>query len=244
MNLPEKRHAIRPLLDERAAKDAIDAYYAFHHPDRKTQLITYPADVRPAEGYICLSRTGLDLFRPLMTCRLPAAHEQVSDLIYQSLPPGAGLFISAPEAYRDILLAFFDVQQEQHLLLYQLDPGNFQPEINVLVFEEMTPDALPRYIIRATNAEFPAEAAAWAGLNWQSPYFAEIAVGTRPQYRQRGWGRSVVAALSQHVLRERRAPLYLVAEENHPSISLAISLGFHYTGARRLLLEATLRPPA
>ncbi len=244
MNLPEKRNSIRPLLDERAAKDAIDAYYAFHHPDRKTQLITYPADISPAEGYICLSRTGLDLFRPLMTCRLPGVHERAAELIYQSLPPGAGLFISAPEAYRDLLLAFFDVEREQRLLLYQLNPGDFKPEINVLVMEEMTPDALPRYIIRATNSEFPAEAAAWAGLNWQSPYFAEIAVGTRPQYRQRGWGRSVVAALSQHVMRERRTPLYLVAEENHPSISLAIGLGYHYTGAGRLLWEATLRPPA
>ena len=62
---------IRPLLDEIKPADALASYYAFYHPDQKTSLILYPPAATVAQGYIALSRTGMDLFRPLLTMRLP-----------------------------------------------------------------------------------------------------------------------------------------------------------------------------
>ena len=48
------------------------AYYALHHPDDKTTLVVPPtAEGQRANGYVALSRTGIDLFRPLVTMRLP-----------------------------------------------------------------------------------------------------------------------------------------------------------------------------
>ena len=71
MKLPDKRRAIRSLLDERNPADAQAIYYAYNHPDEKTQLITYPPEASVAKGYVCIARTGIDLFRPLLTMRLP-----------------------------------------------------------------------------------------------------------------------------------------------------------------------------
>jgi hypothetical protein len=61
--LAEKRRAIRPLLDEKEPADAAAVYYAFHHPGANTRLLTYPEQAARASGYVCFSRTGMDLFR-------------------------------------------------------------------------------------------------------------------------------------------------------------------------------------
>lgn len=242
MNLSEQRRAIRPLLKERDPADAMDAYYAYHHPDNRTRLVLHPPESTRASGYVAISRTGIDLFRPLLTMRLPADQEEAVALIYRALPAGAGVFISSPADYGPLLYALFEVQVAQNLHLYRLDPADYEPEINVLVTRATTFDGLPRFQIRATHPGAGDELAASASLNWQSPGFAEIAVGTQPQYRQRGWGKSVVSALSGYVLESGRIPLYVVAEDNEASISLARRVGFRDTGVRRLLLEATLRP--
>ena len=238
MNLPALRQTIRPLLNEYNPADAHAAYYAFHHPDNRTQLITYPAGVTPATGYICLSRTGIDLFRPLATLRLPPNDPAgASDLLYTALMPGRSLFLHTFQEYYPLLTAFFDFQTVQTLTLYRLDNQQFEPIINVLVSRSDSPDNLPRFIIRDNNGQIGAS----AGVNWLSPHFAEISVHTQPQHRQRGWGRSVVSALVHHLLDSGRIPLYTANEQNEPSRNLAESLGFTDTGHRQLFLEAALR---
>ena len=238
MNLPALRQTIRPLLSEHNPADAQAAYYAFHHPDNRTQLISYPAGTTPATGYICLSRTGIDLFRPLATLRLPP-HDPAgaSDLLYTALMPGRSLFIHTPQEYYPVINAFFDIQTIQTLALYRLDNQRFEPIINILVNRSDSPDNLPRFIIRDNNDQIGAS----AGVNWLSPRFAEISVHTHPQHRQRGWGRSVVSALVHYLLDSGRIPLYTANEQNEPSIHLAQSLGFTDTGHRQLFLEATFR---
>ncbi len=81
-----------------------------------------------------------------------------------------------------------------------------------------------------------------AGLNWQTPHFAEISVNTDPHYRRRGWGRSVVAAMVQHLVSSGRAPLYVVSEQNTVSERLAQSVGFEDTGIREVLIQGDLKP--
>lgn len=241
-DLAAKRRAIRSLLDESDPADATAAYYAFHHADYRTRLFVYPADVANVRGYVAVSRTGIDLFRPLVTLRLPQDDpEGAADLIYVALSPETPAFVHAPAAYGPLLHAFFHVQSERNLRIYRLDRRRFEPEINVLVTRSNTPDGLPRFIVRPTHPESEGEIGASATVNWQSPNFAEVAVYTNPSYRQRGWGRSVVSALVQHLLESGRMPLYEVAQNNRPSIQLARSVGFINSGAEKILLEGTLR---
>lgn len=206
-------------------------------------LVAAPEE-RPA-GYVALSRTGIDLFRPLVTMRLPTDHaadatEAAADLIRQALGPGQPVILSIPACYLPLIQALFDIQSEERLRLYALDPARFEPIINVLVARTIGPGNLPRYAIRSSQSG-EEEIVASASLNWQSPAFAEIAVNTRPQHRRQGWGRSVVAALSQELLDSGRTPLYVVAEDNAASIQLAESVGFVDTGAREIMLQATLK---
>lgn len=241
-DLATKRRAIRPLLDERDPADAAAAYYAFYHADNRTRLFVYPSAAARARGYAAVSRTGIDLFRPLVTLRLPEDDlEGAADLMYEALSPQTAAFIHAPLDYSPLLHAFFEVQSERSLYLYRLDRRRFEPEINVLVTRSDTPDGLPRFVVRPTHPDSEGEIGASATVNWQSPHFAEVAVYTNPTYRKRGWGRSVVSSLVQHLLESGRTPLYEVTQENRPSIQLARTVGFMNTGAEKVLLEGTLR---
>ena len=240
--LAAKRAAIRPLLDQSEPADALAVYYAFYHPESRTQLSTFPPGARRADGYLASSRTGIDLFRPLITRRFPTGSlDDAPELLYQALAPGTSVFIHAPTGYRNVLGAFFEIHTQQDLYLFRLDQRRFEPEVNVLVTRSSTPDGLPRFTLRPRGAGYEGEIGASATVNWMSPHFADIAAYTNPQYRQRGWGRNVVVALAQYLLQSGRTPLYEVEHQNEASQRLARSVGFVNTGADKVLLEATLR---
>lgn len=248
--LAAQRRAIRRLLRERDPADAMAAYYAFHHPDDRTVLVLTPEGVEAnpighADGYVALSRTGIDLFRPLVTMRLPTDREpdsaqKAADLLSRALAPGQPVILNVPARYRPLITALFDVETEEALRLLILPAERYEPSINVLVRLDNGPGGLPRYTVPSAQ-EGPEEIVASASLNWQSPDFAEIAVNTRPMSRRQGWGRVVVQALSGHILDSGRSPLYVVAEENEASAALAESVGFVDTGVRKVLLQATLK---
>lgn len=249
MTLSEKRRAIRHLLDERKPADATAVYYAIYHPDEKTQLITKPEGAQRAQGYLCLARTGIDLFRPLVTLRLPYAKDGRdvdpafgASLVTEAIPEGMGVILNAPENYRPLINALFTIQQEQLLRVFVLDRGRFEPIINVLVTQSQSHNGSPRFVIRQSrtnNRSNQGEIVASAGLNWQSAHFAEIYVHTKSSYRRLGYGRSVVASIIQHVLESGRTPLYVANSENDPSIQLAESVGFIDSGIREILIEGT-----
>ncbi|MBP8001808.1 MAG: GNAT family N-acetyltransferase [Chloroflexi bacterium] len=239
MNLSDIRYHLHILLDERQPADAIESYYAFHHPDNRTTLLTLGPEQGPMQGYIAFSQTGFDLFRPMVTWRLPIQDvEQSATYIYQAMPPGASVILVTPTTYLPLIQALFTIEKEEHLHLLGLDRGRYEPVINVLVTQAESGNEWPRYVIRAANNTIAASAL----LNWESRYFAEIGVHTQANYRGRGWGRSVVAALCQYVLERGRVPLYAVNPTNAPSLSLAERVGFADTGARVAIVEATLRP--
>jgi L-amino acid N-acyltransferase YncA len=243
MNLDEKRQAIRHLLNENSPADALATYYAFYHPDNRTTLIVEPENGRRADGYIALSGTGIDLFRPLMTFRFPENNpDAAAALVYQAMAPGTAVILSSPIANEPLIRAFFTIEKEETLRVYMLDPAHFEPVINVLVTASSSANDLPRYVILLPHDnEGGGGIVAAAGLNWKSPHFAEIAVNTKPQYRRRGWGRSVVSALAQQLLAEGCRPIYVVAESNTASFQLAEQLGFVDTGVREIMVEGVLR---
>jgi ribosomal protein S18 acetylase RimI-like enzyme len=242
--LANERRAIRLLLDEREPADAMAVNYAYHHPESRTQIVTYPTDAGPgkATGYLALSRTGIDLFRPFVTLRLP--HEDLDagvSLVHAALQPGAAVILGAPAHYTPLLQALFEVQSEEQLRLLVLDRSRFEPIINVLVTRAESHNELPRFVVRRTVGNV-AEVVASAMLNWRSPHFAEIAADTDPRYRRRGWGRSVVAAMVQSLIGHGRTPLYLAAENNEASIQLAQSVGFVDRGVRKIMIQGILKP--
>jgi RimJ/RimL family protein N-acetyltransferase len=241
MDLKDKRRAVRPLLDQIKPADALETYYTFYHSDERTSLVVYPPGAQEAEGYIALSRTGMDLFRPLVTMRLPLNdHQASSELVQSALPEGAPSIIYAPDNHAPLLSAFIDIQVEERVRVLVLDHVRFEPVINVLVTQEQSPNGLPRFVIRSRQDDD--RVAASASINWQTPTFAEISVFTEADHRRQGWGHSVVAALCQHILEDGRTPLYTVGENNRPSLQLAESSGFIDQGIRRMLSQGARRP--
>ena len=237
-SLSNKRHSIRSLLNEHDPADAPAIYYAFYHSDAKTHLVTYPSGVNRASGYLAISRTGMDLFSPLVSMRLPDHDMEAGrELITKALPEGATVILYVPAKYEPLLHVLFDIQANEKYRLLVLDHKRFEPIINVLVTQATSPDGLPRFVIRSPQDQSQVVAA--AGLNWQTPNFCEISVTTSPGQRRQGWGRSVVAAMIQHQLQNDRTPVYVVGEQNKASLRLADSVGFSDSGERFIFAHAT-----
>ena len=251
MTLVEQRRAISHLLDPTSPADASASYYALHLEANKTQLFTYPPAASRAGGYMCLSRTGLDLFRPLLTMRFPESGDTsgfdlaaAGEMITTTIPEGSDVIIKAPTPYAPLLSAFFENEVEQRLKLLVLDRGRFQPVINVFVTRSEAHDGLPRFVIRQNSqgqTGLGGDVAASAGINWQTPTFAEVYVHTATQHRRKGFGQSVLAACVQHVLDSGRRPLYVVESDNSSSIQLAENTGFVNLGPDLLWLEGRRR---
>jgi GNAT superfamily N-acetyltransferase len=244
--LSNNRSTIRHLLNIREAGDGLASYYAFNHPDNRTQIITYPENTARATGFITLSRTGFDLFRPLVTMRLPQQGTNLDldasvTLLKMALPAGQPVIIHTKSTYLPLLRAIFDITSEKNLNLYQLAKNRFEPVVNVFVTQSTGANGLPRFQIRNPPGDPNGEILASAGINWQSPHFADISVNTNPRFRRKGYGRSVVAALVQHLLNQGRHPLYVAQGENTPSIELAQSIHFTDTLTRMVLLEGALK---
>lgn len=228
------RASLRPLLDERSPADALACYYAFHHPDDRTELFVHGADMGAgrADGFLVRARTGLDLFRPLVTFRA-LTEEAARTLFREGLPPGRPVYLTVPDALAGWTSKYLAVTDAELHRIYRLDPRRHQPEINVLVLTSSGADGSPRCEIRSGD-----NVGAAAGVNWQSPGFAEVYVYTDPAARGRGWGRSVVSAVVGMVLKSGRVPLYVVAESNDASIRLAEAVGFEDTGLREYVGQA------
>lgn len=242
MSLEEQRRSIRPLLNERNPSDALASYYAFYHSDARTRLVVHKGEADHITGYLAISRTGMDLFKPLVTLRLPPGDMNGGvELISDALPEGSGSILYAPSSYGPLLGALFDIEADKLVRLLVLDQSRFEPIINVLVTQATSPDGLPRFVIRSQKD--PGQVVASAGLNWQTRYFAEISVHTSPGERRQGWGRSVVSAMVHHQLQNGRTPLYVTGEGNEASQQLAESVGFVDRGARMIFTHATRKNP-
>ena len=242
ISLAQLRQSIRPLLNERVPADALASYYAFYHSDTRTHLVLHQGEAAQTTGYLAISRTGMDLFRPLVTLRLPPGDLSGGlDLITKALPEGSDVILYAPAKYEPLLKALFDFESDEQVRLLVLDQNRFEPVINVLVTQATSPDGLPRFVIRSQTD--PGQVVAAAGLNWQTRYFAEISVLTSPGERRQGWGRSVVAAMIHHLLQNGRTPLYVSGERNQASLQLAESIGFLDSGERMIFAPATRKNP-
>lgn len=224
---------LQPLLNDRSPADALAAYYAFYHAPERTELFAHhPAEGARADGFLVRARTGLDLFRPLVTFRADSA-ATAQALFQDGLPPRRPVYLVAPESLGDWAAKYLTLTDMELHRIYRFDPDRYKPEINVLLVSSQGPDGMPRFEIRSAGNT----AGAVAGVNWQSDRFAEVYVHTEPAVRGRGWGKTVVSALARQLLQTGRAPLYVVAQANEYSIRLAEAVGFIDTGYRELVAQ-------
>jgi RimJ/RimL family protein N-acetyltransferase len=233
-SIDQLRSVIRPLLDERSTADALAAYYALYHPADRTELFVHPNDpgFGRSAGFLVRARTGMDLFRPLVTGRLHN-DETAHALFERGLLPGRPVYLTLPEEDARWANKYLHVTDVELHRIYRYQPESYQSEINVLVVTSTGADGLPHCEIRAGD-----RSGAVAGINWQSPRYAEVYVYTDPAMRGRGWGKAVVRALVGLILKSGRLPLYVVAQSNEYSIRLAEAVGFQDSGHREFVGQA------
>lgn len=233
---PEERASLRMLLDPRRAGDAMASYYALSHPAAKTRLWGHRSSAGRLDGFLLRAQTGLDLFRPLTTLRAPDAGA-TAELLRAAFPAPQAAMFTFPEPLGLWVLPLLALETMMRLQILRLNPARLEPLINILVRQTASPGGLPRYEIRNENRLLAA-----AGVNWQSADWAEIFVQTDPEVRERGYGRSVCAALCRHLLEEKKGILYAVEEKNASSLRLAAGIGFEDAGEREILCTGTVQP--
>ncbi len=231
MLIHEARQIIsRYLLDDSSIVDAPTAYYALYHDARRSEVRVRLRPSGRADGFVGRFQTGHDLFRPLVTMRCRTA-DTAADLLAELLTPGRPYLFFASGNQLAYLGGSFALETQRVMHIYYLESKRFRPQINVMVVEKPTPGGLPRFEIHADGL------AAVAGINWQSPGFAEVYVHTEPAARRRGWGQAVVTACTEYILRRGRLPLYLVEMDNEESLALAEAVGYVDSGAQQVYAE-------
>ena len=230
VNRDEPRQRIRLLLDLSAPRDGMAAYYAFYHDEVRTRLFVEEVKGKP-EGFMAVCQTGRDLFRLLAVLRARSP-DAAASLLQRGLDPQRPYYLVTTLELRAPVEEALETERVETHRIYRLDLRRYHPQINVLVTPTLAVDGSPRFVIRSRGG-----VAAAAGLNWHSPHFAEVYVWTAPEARGRGWGRAVVESCVAWVVRSGAQPLYVVAEDNEPSIRLAEAVGFVDTGARELAVE-------
>lgn len=225
-----RAHA-RALLDEASPADALAAYYAWYADAASTELYVHLTD-GTAQGFLVRARTGMDLFRPLVTLR---AHDEATfvALCREGLPARRPVYLTVPEALAGWANKHLTLTEADLFQVRIMPRGQHQPEVNVLVTTSRDPQGRPRCEIRSGDT-----LGAVAGVNWLGPQFAEVYVQVHPQAQGRGWGRSVVSALCGQLLAQNKTPLYVVSPHNTHSLRLAEAVGLVDTGAREYIGQA------
>jgi RimJ/RimL family protein N-acetyltransferase len=234
-NLIEQRRSIRHLLSPADPADALASYYALWHDPRRTQLAIHRDSQASVDGYVAVSQTGADLFRPLVTLRAKD-EDAVPEMLSAALAANRPYRLIAPVTLASAVREALEISKASVDSVHRLDPSHFQPVINVLVQSVTGADGSARYQIESRG-----QLAAMAGTNWRSPSFAEVFVYVHPSGRSRGWGKSVVSACTSALLEERLRPLYVVQQDNPASVRIAESLGYVDTAVGQFAAEGWLR---
>jgi len=233
----EQRDGLQMLLDVRSASDALASYYGLVHDCDRVQLYGYYPNSDHLSAFLAVAQTGLDLFRPLV---IPFAgvRDGLRALVEAALQPQRRYLVYLPVEQQEYLIGAANLSVLQVSNLLRLDARGFEAVINVLIQRRQTPDGSPRYEIRSKDG-FAA-----AGVNWRTPFSAEIyAEGDAIGYR-RGFTKSVLGAMISQLLEEKLSVFLRVPDDDYRSFEDAFDLGFKPTGVRQVFAELMLQGEA
>lgn len=230
-----ERPRLAKLLNLRSAADAMAAYYSLNHPLDRTKIFAYYPSNDSPRGFLVVAMTGLDLFRPLV---VPFAAQQAAmvALLQEGLASGRPVLMHFPFHQQSWVETVVELSNVRVADVFRIDPGLFEPIVNVLVVEKRMPGGWPRYEIQARQG-----VAAAAGFNWKGGNFAEVYLEAAPPARMRGLSKSVLSAACQALLDERRIALLRIEEHERDLQEQALELGFRLTSVRLVSAQALLR---
>lgn len=227
----EHRHILSRLVDLHSVADAMPAYYALEHPCERTELYGYYPSPDTPSGFLAVAQTGLDLFRPI-AIPFVANEEAMRSLLAQGLKSNRAYLVYLPVDQQDFIRKEIPYQPLQVSNLLRLDPRAFTPIMNIMIIKTEAASGLPRFEIQSSVQGYAA-----AGINWMSSTAAEMYVEADDAGRRRGFTKSVLAALIEHLMAQKRTVLFRVADDDYDAFEDAFDLGFKPTGVRTLLAE-------
>lgn len=230
----EERRQLQRLINPQATNDAIAAYYAINHPYAQVSIYAAFANSEIPTGFMCLARTGMDLFRPLL---VPFVGSQAtfSDLLNHIIKIDFPFLFHLPAHQLD-WMSGLQAEVLRSTQTYRLESGMFRPVLNVLVVENESPGGLPRFEILRDGRVMAA-----AGINWQGEHYADIYLDVPASGGTLAHKISVVSAVCKYLLSVRRFPLFRLEPEETILKHALQELGFSETGDRSLLGQA-IRP--
>ena len=227
----EHRQILSRLVDLHSVADAMPAYYALEHPCERTELFGYYPSPDTPSGFLAIAQTGFDLFRPIAV-PFVANEEAMRNLLAQGLLSNRSYLVYLPVDQQEFIRNKIPYQPLQISNLLRLDPRAFTPIMNVMIMKTEAASGSPRFEIRSTVQGYAA-----AGINWMSSTAAEMYVEADDAGRRRGFTKSVLAALIEHLLVQKKTVLFRVADDDYDAFEDAFDLGFKPTGVRTLLAE-------
>jgi hypothetical protein len=227
----EQRQQLGRLVDPRSVADSMPAYYALEHPCERTELYGYFPSPNTLSGFLTIAQTGLDLFRPVVVPFVANA-EALRRLFTTALKPSRLYLLYIPVDQQEFIKNEFPHRPLQVTNLLRLDPRAFNPILNVMIVKTEAASGLPRFEIRSSVQGFAA-----AGINWMSSTAAEMYIEADEPGRRRGFTKSVLAALIEHLLSQNKNVLFRVADDDYDAFEDSFDLGFKPTGVRTLMAE-------
>jgi hypothetical protein len=231
----EDRALLEPLLNQRAASDAIVTYYALKHPARKIKLYSALGSGGKPSSFLVMAQTGMDLFRPLA---LPfvASSEVLNQLMDIAIAPDRPFILQIPLEQKDWLDSSFELSDVRTAELLRLDPGVFEPIINVLALEVDTPGEFSRFEIRSASGAFAA-----AGVNWIGDEYAEVYLDFDKEAIERKFAVSVLSSMSNKLLEQKHIPLFMREDSSAVAYQTLENVGFRSTGHRLITADGIKR---
>lgn len=210
------------LVDADDPGDALARYYFCFHPRGRRRLVTSAG----AAGRAVAVRADTDHDdTPLVVIRA-ATPEAFMSVLRDICEPGLQyLFITRAADARLLQDAVTERRHEQTNIVCSVTAETFRDSPYERCWRYERGDL---FGYRVYAGDVPVSS---CSLIWASDRFAEVAVATRDDYRGRGFGKAAVAAMTRSVLASGVRPLYVVSEQNVPSLRLAEALGYRPTGA-------------
>lgn len=233
--LDKERLKIRSLLSLSTPGDALYVYYAYYHDPKRTELTVHEDAEGRADGFVAVCHTAQRLFQPTVVLRASRADVAV-ELLQEALAPGRPYYLVTALHLQEAARAVVEMPELEINRVYEVDLSRFDYEVNVLVVAEEGIEDRPRFLIRAQG-----EIVAEAGVAWLSPHFAGVYAQATPPARERGFGRSVLGACTQWVIRSGRRAVAIVDAQDDAAADLAEGVGYIDTGARQLVGDGVCR---